>query len=560
MNKVKLFKRLGLSLLVVTVLLVSVLGLQLKVVPLFTHEGGIPKANIQVQYTIGNPAYAASTPDYICDGVDDNVQFQAALNALPNVGGKLVVLAGQYNFSATVSRAINNIVIQGVGIGTYITYNGVNPPFSVGGQTGWEFQDLKTDAGGITVAVDTVFTNVVINTTNYGYRVGRDFYTDRWLNSSGNTFIGVNVVGAGNLTHVAGSDGYGNSAFGYQSLYSNTIGNTNSAFGYQALYSNTTGVSSSAFGTSAAKANTTGVGLCAFGTNALLNSISGDDLDAFGDDTLYHNTTGYWSVAIGDSSLWTNTTGYYNFALGIQALYLNDTGHDNGAFGLDALYSSTGNYNYAFGNNAAKYNTGNNNCAFGYSTLTGVDGSSTGSGNSGFGYQVLSSSTTGYNNAAFGIQALNANADGYNNAAFGALAANKTTSGNNITALGFEALFNNTTGVSNTAIGALSGFTATDKYNNVFIGYHAGYYANESNAFYVDTYDRTNAAGDQVGALLYGKFNATPANQTLSINAGKITLAYLPNYANNAAALAGGLTAGMLYRTNGDPDTVCVVH
>jgi len=34
----------------------------------------------------------------------------------------------------------------------------------------------------------------------------------------------------------------------------------------------------------------------------------------------------------------------------------------------------------------------------------------------------------------------------------------------------------------------------------------------------------------------------------------------LPVYANNAAAVAGGLTAGAFYRTGGDPDPVCVVH
>jgi hypothetical protein len=34
----------------------------------------------------------------------------------------------------------------------------------------------------------------------------------------------------------------------------------------------------------------------------------------------------------------------------------------------------------------------------------------------------------------------------------------------------------------------------------------------------------------------------------------------LPVYANNAAAKAGGLTVGVLYRTNADPDLVCVVH
>jgi hypothetical protein len=34
----------------------------------------------------------------------------------------------------------------------------------------------------------------------------------------------------------------------------------------------------------------------------------------------------------------------------------------------------------------------------------------------------------------------------------------------------------------------------------------------------------------------------------------------LPVHANNAAAIAGGLTAGKYYRTGGDPDLVCVVH
>lgn len=39
-----------------------------------------------------------------------------------------------------------------------------------------------------------------------------------------------------------------------------------------------------------------------------------------------------------------------------------------------------------------------------------------------------------------------------------------------------------------------------------------------------------------------------------------IPLSGLPAYANNAAAITGGLVAGDLYRTNGDPDLVCVVH
>ena len=34
----------------------------------------------------------------------------------------------------------------------------------------------------------------------------------------------------------------------------------------------------------------------------------------------------------------------------------------------------------------------------------------------------------------------------------------------------------------------------------------------------------------------------------------------LPEYADNAAAIAGGLAVGDFYRTGADPDPVCVVH
>ena len=34
----------------------------------------------------------------------------------------------------------------------------------------------------------------------------------------------------------------------------------------------------------------------------------------------------------------------------------------------------------------------------------------------------------------------------------------------------------------------------------------------------------------------------------------------LPVYANNAAAITGGLVAGDFYRTGANPDPVCIVH
>ena len=41
---------------------------------------------------------------------------------------------------------------------------------------------------------------------------------------------------------------------------------------------------------------------------------------------------------------------------------------------------------------------------------------------------------------------------------------------------------------------------------------------------------------------------------------GDMMLSNLSVFSNNAAAIAGGLSVGQLYRTGLDPDTVCIVH
>jgi len=123
--------------------------------------------------TLGHVAYASGDVDYTYDGVDDDVQFQAALDALPATGGRLVdVSAVQKNFSATVTRAIPNVTITGSGAGSYFTNDGGTTIFSVGGN-GWHFENLRTDAGGIDVGATYyggLWTNVTIGTTRYTYK------------------------------------------------------------------------------------------------------------------------------------------------------------------------------------------------------------------------------------------------------------------------------------------------------------------------------------------------------------------------------------------------------
>lgn len=71
----------------------------------------------------------------------------------------------------------------------------------------------------------------------------------------------------------------------------------------------------------------------------------------------------------------------------------------------------------------------------------------------------------------------------------------------------------------------------------------------------------------------YGSYNqfSTASNTYLATSSGnvgigttaptsKLHVAGLPVYADNAAAIAAGLTPGAFYRDGADPDHVCVVH
>ena len=167
---------------------------------------------------------------------------------------------------------------------------------------------------------------------------GGDIKTDRWINSDTNTFIGVGVVGAGNLSNTSEDEGWYNTSVGWNSLYSNTTGSRNTAAGSYSLYSNTTG-----------SRNT-----------------------ATGRYSLSRNTAGSWNTGNGENSLNSNTTGVANTAIGSAALEYNTIGSYNTATGYKALHSvkptatGEGEYNIALGHKAGEnLTTGSNNIIIG---------------------------------------------------------------------------------------------------------------------------------------------------------------------------------------------------
>jgi hypothetical protein len=236
------------------------------------------------------------------------------------------------------------------------------------------------------------------------------------------------------------SGGLGNTAVGFNALFSDTTGSNNTATGDGALDSNTTGNGNTATGAFALSGNTTGDGNTAQGFTALQDNTTGDFNTANGDNALFANTTGRSNTASGASALARNTTGDFNTANGATALFSNTTGFNNTASGNDALSSNT----------------------------TGLD-------NTAMGFQALFSNTTGDSNTAVGVRALYSNIGGVlfaggGNTAIGLNALEDNTTGAFNTANGAAALSSNTTGNANIALGLQAGENLTTGDGNIDIG------------------------------------------------------------------------------------------
>ena len=96
--------------------------------------------------TLGDKVSAA---DYtLIAGSDNYTVIQNALNALPSTGGTLQFLStGTYPVTnggshTVISRAIDNVTIEGAGQGTLFTDNASTAIFRAGSQSGWEFRNL----------------------------------------------------------------------------------------------------------------------------------------------------------------------------------------------------------------------------------------------------------------------------------------------------------------------------------------------------------------------------------------------------------------------------------
>jgi len=227
------------------------------------------------------------------------------------------------------------------------------------------------------------------------------------------------------------------------------------------------------------------------GSNLFLGLLSGNFTTGETATQTYHASS---NVGLGKSTLASLTTGYANVAIGTSALVANTTGFANVALGTFALTSNNAGWN-----------------------------------NFGLGRSALFNCTYGHDNIAIGTNAMLNNVSGDYNVAIGSLAGQS--------AIGQSQDFN-------TFIGSMSALSITTGSSNIFLGYSSGYrQTTNSNLLIIDNQVRADIATELSNAIIYGVMAATPANQTIRLNAGVIMMADIP--------VADPTNAGQLWNNGG---------
>jgi parallel beta-helix repeat protein len=107
--------------------------------------GGPPRRSATI-IVAANDSKDKTSADYVCDGVNDQVEINAAINDLPTFGGRVILLEGNYNISSSIQILKNYVTLEGQGEGTilFLTNNANVRVIQVGnGTTSFEGITIK---------------------------------------------------------------------------------------------------------------------------------------------------------------------------------------------------------------------------------------------------------------------------------------------------------------------------------------------------------------------------------------------------------------------------------
>ncbi len=162
-------------------------------------SGGAGKRTCRFVVGTSTAGWTESDCDYLCDGADDQVEINAAIQALPSGGGEIVILDGTYNIKATIVMNKDNVKLSGNGNATVLR----------------RMWDSSTEEGVITITA-----------TNGGCCVENIFVDGNKSAYSSNSSYGISLSGSNNT--VTGNTCNNNSSYSISlSGSNNTVtGNT----------------------------------------------------------------------------------------------------------------------------------------------------------------------------------------------------------------------------------------------------------------------------------------------------------------------------------------------
>jgi len=434
--------------------------------------------------------------------------------AVPDATASNQLVIGNFIYGTGLSGTGSTVSSGKIGIGTTTPYAKLSIK-GAGTTTGVNFQTTNSSNSPLFTILDSGNVGIGITSPTYKLDVRGTAAADGIRSGMGFDIYAVPAptFTSANLALASGGTNLGIGTYTYTVTYVTALGETNSSGGTGGVITTdasnrqvtvTVPVSTDSRVTGR-KIYRTPVGGAIYATHLLT--------------TINDNTTTTYLDDIADATIASNVSDYFRSNTTSKNLSYNGTTI------IDASPSLEGNI-------FVGYNVGNQTLTNGRNVLVGRSSGT-----------LL---TTGSSNAALGKSALATITTGSNNIAMGYLAGANVSTGLSNVMIGHDSFYQNN-GSYNTGLGYYTGFSNTSGSNNVFLGAYAGQYETASNKFFVDNQTRTDEATARTSSLLYGVFNATPANQTLTVN-GSLGIGSTTPYAK-LSVKGAGTTTGVNFQT-----------
>lgn len=193
--------------------------------------GGSGKRVCRFVVGTSTAGWTADDCDYLCDGTADDVEINAAIQALPSTGGEIVILDGTYNITAIVVLNKNNVTLSGNGAATVLKRmyaDSITTGFVsiTANSNGCCIKNLYVD--GNKANYNSMGAHGISSNANYSIIMGNICYNNGGhgiflSNANTNNIITNNICYNNNQTGIALSSGNNHTVTG-NSCYNNNVG------------------------------------------------------------------------------------------------------------------------------------------------------------------------------------------------------------------------------------------------------------------------------------------------------------------------------------------------